>query len=411
MNRINETLLSVLRAALKGEQLAPELTDRQWQELFALAQTHKILPLVYETVYTAPSLMELDPQVLAAVKSRVRKQVMLQTVRTGEFLRLYETLSREGIRLLVVKGAVCRNLYPQPDHRPSGDEDVLLPPGQLENVHRLFAEFGMQAQENPGLSAAHEITYRKQGNSLHIELHKTLFPPQSDAYGDLNRFFVGAFDRAVTEQVQGVQVATMGYTDHLFYLLCHAFKHFLHSGFGIRQVCDIMLYANRYAERIDWTQILENCRQIRAEKFAVAVFQIGKNHLGVEPDRAACPTAWRQLEVDEVPMLEDLLSGGLYGDATMGRRHSSNMTLEAVAAQKQGRRSRGVLSSVFPPADKLEGRYPYLRTKPYLLPVAWGQRLLGYAREATHTRSDRAAESVKLGNARVALLKQYGILE
>lgn len=35
----------------------------------------------------------------------------------------------------------------------------------------------------------------------------------------------------------------MNASDHLFYLICHALKHFYHSGFGIRQVCDILLFA------------------------------------------------------------------------------------------------------------------------------------------------------------------------
>ena len=39
-------------------------------------------------------------------------------------------------------------------------------------------------------------------------------------------------------------------------------------------------------------------------------------------------------------MLEDLLSAGVYGGADMSRKHSSNIILDAVDAQRQGRKAK-----------------------------------------------------------------------
>lgn len=114
---------------------------------------------------------------------------------------------------------------------------------------------------------------------LYIELHKHLFPPESDAYGDMNRFFEGVFDRSIVEDIQGIPVYTMGYTDHLFYLIFHAFKHFLYSGFCMRRVCDIIMFSKKYGRQIDWTKILSNCKEGNADKFAFASFQIGSKYL------------------------------------------------------------------------------------------------------------------------------------
>ena len=274
-------------------------------------------------------------------------------------------------------------------------------------------EFGMQTTEDEkDLSAAYEIPYRKRGSPLYIELHKHLFPPESYAYGDMNRFFEGVFDRAIVEDIQGVPVYTMGYTDHLFYLICHAFKHFLHSGFGIRQVCDIIMFANRYGRQIDWVQMLNACKEINADKFAAALFQIGSKYLVFDPEQAAYPAIWRRIKVDEMPMLDDLLSSGIYGDSNMSRKHSSNITLDAVAAQKQGRKAKGImLSSVFPSVGQLESRYPYLKKNPYLLPIAWCSRLWKYFKETKHSRNNNAAETLKIGNERINLMKEYGILK
>ena len=74
------------------------------------------------------------------------------------------------------------------------------------------------------------------------------------------------------------------------------------------------------------------------------------------------------------------------------------------AARKAG---NGLLRTVFPPARQLAGRYPYLKGKPYLLPVAWINRILKYGKETAGSPTDNnAAQSIKIGNGRVALLKE-----
>lgn len=228
----------------------------------------------------------------------------------------------------------------------------------------------------------------------------------------MNRFFEGVHDRTVALTIEGKQVVTMGYTDHLFYLICHAFKHFLHSGFGIRQVCDIVLFANAYGREIDWTRMLQQCREIHAEFFTAALFEIGRKYLTFDPKEASYPEEWQNIPVDEGMMLDDLLDAGIYGDGTMSRKHSSNITLNAVSAQKQGKKSGSfVLKTVFLPVKAMENRFPYLKKHPWLLPVAWVSRILQYRKETAAGQDNDAVSAVAIGNQRVELLRQYKILD
>ena len=413
MEATTKHFLSILKAALTNRQaeLDEVILPEDWIQLFHMAGIHKVLPLFYEAVYA--SLKPAELPFLPAIRQQVMQQVLLQTIRTEEFLSVNQTLQAAGVMPLVVKGIICRNLYPKPDCRQSSDEDVLIPEEQFIACHQLLLGTGMHTTTTEEqLPSSYEVPYRKAGSTLFIELHKHLFPPESDSYGDLNQFFEGVFDRAIPEMIQGNTVYTMSYTDHLFYLICHAYKHFLHSGFGIRQVCDIILYANAYGSRIDWSLILKNCLSIHAEKFAAALFQIGSHYLVFDPDKAHYPDDWRRIQVDELSMLEDLLSGGVYGGADMNRKHSSNITLDAIAAQKQGRKTKNaVLASAFPPAAKLKERYPYLKKNPWLLPAAWCSRLWTYSRETRNSPNNHAADALKIGSKRIELLREYGILE
>lgn len=411
MEQKHEILLAALARALQGEPLPamPEVTEQQWQEIFTIAGAHNILPLILETVYQQPALK--GSGLTSLYRGQVMQTVFAQTCKTAEFLEVYGKLRQAGVTPLVVKGIICRTLYPMPDHRPSGDEDVLIPPEQFPLAHRIFLDHGMQTTEpEERFEQSYEIPYGKPGSLLYIELHKHLFPPQSGAYGHLNRYFEGIHHRAVEQQIQGTNVLTMAPTDHLFYLICHAFKHFLHSGFGIRQVCDIALFSRRYHREIDWDLVLEHCRQIRADRFAAAILRIGQNYLNVE--MPWLPDAWKAIDVDEEPMLLDLLDAGVYGGTDMSRIHSSTITLTAVENQKQGKRAGGgVLRSLFPSAKNLDRRYPYLKKYPALLPVAWVSRIAAYGAETAKSENNNAAESIRIGAERVELMKRYCILD
>lgn len=415
MNPINEQFLILLRCALTGETASAlaDTTAEEWQQIFRQAEVHHVLPLVYEAAFRIPEVKNANIPVIVLAKRQIFQMVFQQVRKTNDFLQLYRHLLSHGITPLVTKGIICRNLYPQPDHRPSGDEDVLIPPQQFEQCHSALTEFGMETPEDPErIRTVYEVPYGKPGSPLYIELHKHLFPPESEAYGAWNRFFEGVFDRAVEEDIYGTPVRTMEYTDHFFYLICHSFKHFLHGGFGIRQVCDIILYANKYGKKIDWVRVLELCREIRGVKFTAALLKIGEKHLVFDPAQACLPACWQEIEVYEMPMLEDLLDSGIYGNATMSRKHSSNITLDAMTAQNKGKKARtSVAGALFPSAKKLEGRYPWLKKHPYLLPVAWTDRIIKYGKETRSSSNSDAADAMRIGKERIDLMREYDILD
>ena len=88
-----------------------------------------------------------------------------------------------------------------------------------------------------------------------------LFDTSDEAPDDLNIFFKDAVKNAV--EMDGF--LAMPPHEHFLYLLLHAYKHFIYSGVGIRQTCDIALWAQRYAGQIRWERLLEECRRVHKE--------------------------------------------------------------------------------------------------------------------------------------------------
>ncbi len=414
MSRISERMLEALRCFVDGRSVVWErgVEAEDWAELFRLSQHHQILPMVYEAVYACPAMKSCPQTLVQTVKSQVIRQVMLQSRKTSEFLHLYSQLTTQGLTPLVVKGLVCRNLYREPDYRTSGDEDVLIPAEQFQKSNDIFLKNGMQmAEPDKDPRTEGEVPYYKAGGVLNIELHKELFSSDSEAYGKLNDYFQDVFERRREEVIQGVAVETMCHTEHLLYLILHAFKHFLHSGFGIRQVCDIVVYADTYGREIDWEEVLEKCRTIHADIFAAALFDIGEKYLNFDPEKAGYPEQWKAVQADGDDLLEDLLEGGVFGDSSMSRKHSSNITLQAVSESKKGKKAKAsVLQSVFPDRKYMERNYRYIKKYRFLLPVAYLSRLGKYLKETRQSKGNYAKASIEIGSRRVDLLKKYKII-
>lgn len=411
MHILHQRFLEAIGAFLRNKPVDwADVSAEAWEKLMELAEAHHVLPMFFEAVYRCPAFAAAEPDLVQRVRQKIRTNVARQMAATEEFLRVNAALRKAGAHPMVVKGIVCRSLYPMPDWRRSGDEDVLIDPKEYWLCKMVFGEYGLLPEAAP--EDAYEIPFRQKDGPLFIELHRSLFPPDSAAYGHFNALFAGVTERAVTVMIQGQPIRTLCPTDHMLYLICHAYKHFLHSGFGIRQVCDMVLYANAYGPEIDWAQVLEDCKKVRAEKFAAALFAIGAERLGFDPDGALYPACWREIRVDHRPLLEELVSAGIYGQADPARLHSSNITLDAVAAQKQGRRAKaGLTASLFPSAKSLQGRYPYLQKCPWLLPVAWAARVIRYGSRSREEDDSNAARILRMGTRRVDLLRQYGIID
>ena len=386
-----------MRASLHGETV--ELSaGLDLQKIFHLANQHHVLPMVVDVAWRSG----VQEVLLRPVQSMAVSLVMLQTRRTAAFLTLYRSLAEEGLYPLILKGLVCRLLYPEPDQRPSVDEDLLIEPEMLPVVHEALLRYGMHCDCDEPSAKLHEITY--SGTDLSIELHMSPFPADSSAYGDLNALFSDAPARAVTIEAEGVAIKTFGYADHLLYLICHACKHFLHSGVGIRQVCDIAVFSKRFRKEIDWQEVRVRCEQVHIERFSAAVFAIASRHLGFD-----MPEVFADLRIDERAMLQDMLSGGVYGAADENRQHSATITLDAVAAHKKGRKRTGFMTSVFLPYDSMKAKYTYLQKHAWLLPAAWMQRVGHYLLH--RGKNANPVQSLRIGNERVELLREYGIIE
>lgn len=423
MEKYKNDLLFLLKKAARGEPALGEnvLSSGDLRSILQLSDRHCVFPLITQ------HLLKTDAEASGSVplpgKAEIdvaRMKVIHQAQRTADLGLLLSHLAKAGLRPVIMKGAVCRVLYPVPAARPSVDEDFLIPPDQAADYHRELTAYGFRTSvDDEAIDGADEITYFSTECRMCVEVHKYPFPRDQRAYAHLNGWLEGAYSRAEEVRCGRFSLLTLCSTDHLIYMLFHVYKHFLHGGFGIRQVCDIGLFSEKNIGAIDWGRVRQVCREAGIYTFAAAVFAVAVRHLLGETELKNVLDEEVLSSIDEMPLLDDIMDSGVYGASTMSRMHSSTMTLNAAERQvkcksKRWRRSGAdLISTVFPPVDYMAMIYPVLKKAPILLPFTWAVRIIRYLKEHLRTSKsgDTAAKSVKIGRERIALMEYYGIID
>lgn len=391
MNETQHFFLRAVSCALESSAVEAPAGSMDWKGLLQLAQEQKLTAVLFGALRDV--LPEQERRLWRALSLQ---EAALQTQRTETFLSAYRALIERGFQPLIVKGLLCRQTYPEPDARISSDEDVYLPSVDYPQFHAALLELGFSGEE-PDYRNAHEARYYLR--DLMVEGHWELFPQDNAALNALNALQEGFWKRSRIQDVCGVPMRALDPTDHMTFLLLHAFKHFINSGVGIRQICDAAQWSKTY--EIDWSRVRDAMRLAHAEHFAAAVFDAGEKYFGMTR-----PAQWPR--ADCAALLEDAFGGGVYGSASMSRKHSGSMTLAAVEDADRANRAKSVMRSVFPNRAVMETSFPWVKRSVLLLPAAWAVRIARYLQSRGEGNS--TAESLHIGTERLELLREYKII-
>lgn len=399
----HQAFVQVLRNMLHPAAAQPLPGDTDVAEVLKLAMEQNVLPLVFEALSGRPDTQALAE--FAAYKRETMMTVMGQMQRTQLFLQLYRAFDAAGLHPLVMKGIVCRALYGQwGDHRPSGDEDILIRPADFARVQAVFMQQGyacaLEDVDESKLALVQEVSF-VHPMGLHVEVHINPMGHENSLRRQMNGYFTAVFDRAIALVCEGETVHAMSHTDHFLFLVCHALRHFTASGFGLRQVLDILLYAEKYGAEMDWDYLKKTMEEIGALTFCADMMALGNEYLGFDLKEIApsvCPEE----------MLRDLLLSGAYGNGTQEQVASGFVT--GTAMEMHGATARGTLRKLLPTLEEMERRYPGMGGKWWLYPVCWVRLAVHFVMYRGKKVSEQSDESMQIARRRMDLMKKYDIL-
>ena len=403
-------LFKMIKGSLKIEKDNLSEGDIDWDEILKLSSEHKIVPMVYEAVNKTENFQSLNPEMKNIWKSYAMQNIFSQVQRSNRFLQIYNEFNKSNIKVLVFKGIILRELYPVPDERVSGDEDMLVNKEDLQTCLDILEKNGLERvlSEEDDADVYH---YFCNKTGLHLELHTNLFGKGKSAYSHMNNIFTDVFEDADIININGVDVSTFSLDKHFLYVICHAIKHFVGCGTGIRQLCDICMYIEAYYDKINWNYIWKEIKTLGYDTLFVNFLQVGIDYLGLDENKVVYVKDKSNYYINTYDLIEDIMEGGIYGASTQARLNAANMSLDALSKESKSK-VKSNLAAIFPKTENLKGRYEYLEKYPFLLPVAWGDRIIKYVKdrgslsEVKHT----AKETIEVGNKRIDLLKKYKLI-
>lgn len=386
MQKIEAIFLSALSEILheqksnKSDAAAEILNSKNPAEtisaLLYLARQQKIVPLIYD--FLCMNDIEIKKDLLPALNQEVASYA-LTYYQNQYFTELVCGIIEEaGLPYALIKGTLLSELYPKPECRRFGDVDILINEKQaFAKASSLFEEHGFRRRPSNG-DHHHEYIIERGNRTYLIELHQNLISSQENP--ELNDKIGKLYNSLSLDKVLPTTLDAL-------YLILHMLQHFLDAGFGIKLLCDWVLYLEKKKDEIDSDKLKSLLCNLGIFTFAenITIFCIEYLGLRTYPDCFTNKIASDKVKEALEALSEDLFSGGEYGknDSSRmiimkGQFHLKDYFLELHRQTKKN--------------------YPKLWKTILLLPFLWffsGIRFLYNNKRVRHTSMRTILETTK----------------
>ncbi len=392
-------LLSIIKQALVGKpEVQPsnehKLTKPQWVQVFGYANKHAILPLLYDVLEQEAAM----PRYLFQQVQSISRQTVMRSYRLLYLTNyIVQLLQREAVAVVVLKGAATANLYPTPELRKSGDVDLLVPKAQdFAKTRTVLEQHGFQCKEQQA-SNHHVVFQGKDG--IEIEIHTTLAEPFDNQSINqyLERLSVTFCAHTQEQEILGslLPVPTDAY--HAFYLLLHMLQHFLRAGFGIKLLCDWVVFWNRAVASAEVQHFLQLVEDTGLDGFLEQVTAVCVRYLGLDVARVPFFSANAVAEASVEELMLEILEAEEFGKSGKERM----VMMRGTHIRDYVREFHHQMCLNYPRARKIYGLWPAL----------WAGTLFRFLYNNRVVRNTSAAAILRKATARSRNLERMQLFQ
>lgn len=257
-----QALFALVRAGLweQDVQLA-SYGQIDFNEVYRLAEEQAVVGLVaagIEHVKDVKVPQEIALQFVGnALQLEKRNQAMNAFVG-----RLIESLRRQDVYAVLVKGQGVAQCYERPLWRAAGDVDLLLSEGNYERAKQVLLPLAVSV-ETEYKEFKHIGMTMKEG--YEVEIHGTLHSRLSRSVDNgidavqKNVFYAG---NVRSWQNGSTQVFLPGEDDNVIFLFTHILHHYYIEGIGLRQICDWCRFLWIYRDKLNVKLLEERLKRM-----------------------------------------------------------------------------------------------------------------------------------------------------
>ncbi len=402
-NALARSLAALLSASLKpgtGQDAQLDTMADDDAKLLSMAKAHAVAPLICEKWCECA-------RINAEVRDELRHFTDQSVCRSYRLLfytkYIVGLLESERIKVAVLKGVSTAEYYPQPELRKSGDVDLIFfSAGDRARAVQCLKDHGFR--ESAGPMHVHHVGMEGD-EGIEIELHSMMVEPFEDQAANraMEECLADAGKHVERRSCMGVSLPVLVGAYHGFSLLMHLLQHFLTAGFGVKLLCDWMVFwenpENQDKEVVD--EMLRMIRQVKVGQFAAAVTGVCRAYLGMDPGAAEPFLALGGSQVLDREYLErffmDIIDAEEFGKSEKGRM---------VAVQEAG--LRGYVRTFH---HQMQLNFPRAGRCPLLWPFLWIFTLARFLNNNRKLRGTTVSEILKSAGERGRIAKEMHLFE
>lgn len=395
---MNKHILEVTKAALckhtlkTKDDLVKEIEEQeQWEQLCQEAQNHAVLSLWGEVLTCEGYAKTVKDKVNACAQKIIYQNYYL----LYETHRVCTILREHGIETAVLKGVATAALYPVPELRKSGDIDLLiLRPEQLEEAARYLQEKGYVQQQKQ--IVRHHLSLLGP-KLIEIELHVRM----ADVFEreSVNQYLEQCMEsihaHVCWKNCMGYDFLVLSDGFHAFELLLHMLQHFLHAGFGLKLLCDWVVFWNRpiaKEEVQDYQRMVKDCG---LQRFSDLITGLCVQYLGLSRD---CPVYNSKINKKQLEIVcEEILEAEEFG----GSKKEQMLVLKDTSL-------RGYLHGFH---EQMCVNFPKESKHRLLWPVLWGITFVRFCKNNRTIRKVTFMQVMRATRRRSRLVKELKLFE
>lgn len=292
MMRVKKTealfLVDLVCSGLRGEAPSGVPSRIDWNRLFDLAAWNSVTGLTWRSVRLVE---EVPDDAREKWENSARVTALRKTLYDVEREQVIAELTRRGVSVMPVKGAVIADLYPDAGMRSMADNDVVYgfverrddgvwvaqggsPEARREAAERarlivlkVMGELGYVPLEVLPLETSHDVRFDKPP-CLCFEMHHALLNSWYSDPGLLSNPWESS--RPIAGSSRGESIGQVMQRDREMeyaHFVVHALKHLTSGGFGLRVLADECVLLDAWNQSMDWGRVAEVLHTAGAERF------------------------------------------------------------------------------------------------------------------------------------------------
>lgn len=310
--------------------------DADFKKLYGVAKRNAVGSILYHSMRE-----KADEEIYG----KLLKEYKLSAVRNSEQEREIELIRKDftknRIDFMLLKGTHLKSLYPSPDLRFMVDMDILVHEKDTEKAYSIIESHGLTKK----MESDKDFVFIK-APFLTVEVHKSLFHPSNPFYSH----FLSAFEKAVKISENEYKMAD---NDLYVYTLAHLCEHYLEAGSCFRPCMDLYLIEKECS--LDFDYIEKEFEALGIAEFAEKIRRLTKCMFEGAPSD------------ETLKLIENYI---VFGAPV------KNAEEAARSALTNTKKSKRIISILFPKLRHMKHRYSILNRLPFLLPFFWIIRIV-----------------------------------